>query len=692
MTGKIGIGYEIPSGEPVSIDRSHLIVTGLTQESGKTTTLEKIVKQSVESHESKALVFLTKQDETGFKGQGNAVAPYFKDKVDWEYVVQILETAMKKSMDFKEPWIIKAVQGDYPDIKPADTLQGVWDNIQTLLDNHRDTENSFKLRGMEADVYVSLNAYFEKVVPKIKEANLATELELQKGLNVMDLRHLDREVQALIIGRTTQKVYEDEKNAIEIMPEAWKFLPQSGGSPCKDPVETFVREAAGKDDFLLIDSQDITGVDKQPIKQVKNWILGFQSEKNEVERTRKQMPMPTRQAPGKEEIMQLRIGEFFYCSKSEVKKVYIAPVWIDEIEIEVTQEMVEEAEETLEKLKEEKEEDQQVQNLEMEINVGETYSGQDLAKMIAKRQIHSKHVKDARKAMLDEVEKRDELDSKLVEEEATNNDEDKDKKELKKKLISLEERIETLKQQIDNYEELIEEKDSKIEELQSKEEKEESSSDTVESPLADKSSGIKEKIIGGDSEEDGSEQSEESGMSEKQLEKLKESMLEMEDVKDEITEIVKLYTDELATEEYVDKQVEEIKASSNEPDKVESVQDQILQNFQEKAIKRLMEEIGELNSNQKDLVLFIESKGSNVSSKKALVKGALGWESTGGVINDNIDELVDNGFIRQDNSYNYYPNTKQMVEEELEGYNSDEEVIEDTYQKLLAKISDSSNK
>jgi len=43
---KIKLGYEVGTAEEVSIRLSHLIVTGITELSGKTTTLEALIKRS----------------------------------------------------------------------------------------------------------------------------------------------------------------------------------------------------------------------------------------------------------------------------------------------------------------------------------------------------------------------------------------------------------------------------------------------------------------------------------------------------------------------------------------------------------------------------------------------------------------------------------------------------------------------
>ena len=46
MKENIKLGYEIKTGKVISINPSHLIVTGITQLSGKTTTLEALIKRS----------------------------------------------------------------------------------------------------------------------------------------------------------------------------------------------------------------------------------------------------------------------------------------------------------------------------------------------------------------------------------------------------------------------------------------------------------------------------------------------------------------------------------------------------------------------------------------------------------------------------------------------------------------------
>ena len=66
----IHLGYEVETGNQIQILPSHLIVTGVTQLSGKTTTLEALIHRS----ELKAIVFKTKPGEQGFNEGTHAVA------------------------------------------------------------------------------------------------------------------------------------------------------------------------------------------------------------------------------------------------------------------------------------------------------------------------------------------------------------------------------------------------------------------------------------------------------------------------------------------------------------------------------------------------------------------------------------------------------------------------------------------
>ena len=303
------LGYEVGTGKPVSIPMHHVVVTGLTQLSGKTTTLEALIGRSG----FRGIAFRTKRGEGGFEDARTHI-PYFRQKADWQYNEALLEATMREKMRFERSWIIKVSKG-------ARNLRDVYNNVVHALE---------KAKGLSESVYTNLKAYLEIVLPEIEKGDFAHELDLGEGVTIMDLEGMSDEMQSLVIASTLDRVYEKERDLIVIVPEAWKFAPEGRGNPVKREAEKLIRQGASIRLFLWFDSQDLAGVDKALLKQVDNWILGRQREINEVEHTLAQVPIPRKQRPKPEEVMQLPIGHFFACFDDEVRKVYVRPSWLSE--------------------------------------------------------------------------------------------------------------------------------------------------------------------------------------------------------------------------------------------------------------------------------------------------------------------------------------------------------------------------
>jgi hypothetical protein len=308
-TKRILLGFEIDTAKPVNLPLHHVVAVGMTQLSGKTTTLEALIHRSG----LKALAFKTKRGERGFEG-ARLHSPYFHERADWQYVQGLLEATLRERMRFERSWIIRACKG-------TRNLREVLHNVEHELE---------KARGLSESVYTNLKAYLEIVLPEIEKQYFTSELHLTEGVNVMDLTGLRDEVQGLIIASTIDAIYENDKDVIVVIPEAWKFVPEGRSSPVKHSAERMIRQGAAIGDYLYFDSQDISGVDKALLKQVDNWILGRQREINEVEHTLAQLPIPKKQRPRPEEIMQLQVGQFFACFGDQVRKVYVQPIWLSE--------------------------------------------------------------------------------------------------------------------------------------------------------------------------------------------------------------------------------------------------------------------------------------------------------------------------------------------------------------------------
>lgn len=305
------LGFEVGDGSPVRLRPSHLIVTGITQLSGKTTTLEALINRS----DFRAIAFRTKPGEAGFSA-GKVIPPFFVERSDWQYIESLLEATLKERLKFERSWIIRACKG-------AGSIEEVDKNISELLGKSREGS-------LQHGVYTSLHAYFELVLPQLKHEYFSSELTLHDGVNIMDLEKFSDEVQSLVIRSVLEHVLRNERNTVVIVPEAWKFLPEKRGSPVKYAAEAFIRQGATRGNFLWIDSQDLAGVDKSPLKQVSNWILGLQLERNEVQHTLDQIPLPSSLKPRPEKVMTLKVGHFICCNPTFTKEAYVMPAWLNE--------------------------------------------------------------------------------------------------------------------------------------------------------------------------------------------------------------------------------------------------------------------------------------------------------------------------------------------------------------------------
>jgi len=316
----IHLGYEVGTGKAVEIPLRHLAVTGQTQESGKTTTLEALIYRS----KLRAVAFLTKRGEASFH-RARRILPYFRERCDWQFVRSILEATMRQGMKFQTSWIVKLCEA-------RTSGKEKWPAPKCLADVRRNVSLALETaRGLNESVYTELGAYLDIVLPQIDALPRAGKVELEPGINVMDLTSYSMEMQGLVIRSVLEWVHEREAGVITIIPEAWEFIPQDRGSPVLLAAQLLTRQGAGLKNFVWIDSQDIAGVHKTMLRSVGVWIFGVQREIREVKRTLEHIPVGS-PMPKARDIMTLHKGEFFVCYEERMVKAYVMPYWLPEVE------------------------------------------------------------------------------------------------------------------------------------------------------------------------------------------------------------------------------------------------------------------------------------------------------------------------------------------------------------------------
>lgn len=148
MTDKtIHLGFEVGTGKPVAVPLRNLAITGMTQESGKTTTLEALACRSG----STVLTFITKRGEGSFGSAAqHRVRPYFRDRADWQFVDAIMAAALGEQNKFLRQFLI-------PICRSTRTLREVQDAVRAAMP---------KAHGQKAGAMVQLDEYWTTDFPE----------------------------------------------------------------------------------------------------------------------------------------------------------------------------------------------------------------------------------------------------------------------------------------------------------------------------------------------------------------------------------------------------------------------------------------------------------------------------------------------------------------------------------------------
>jgi len=310
MSQDILLGFEVGTGQPVKIPLHHLAIFGMTQLSGKTTALEALITRSG----LRAIAFITKRGEGGFT-RGIPVPPYYKPRADWQFVEGLINVALGEKVKY-EPGMRWAI---------INVCQGRHDLGEVREAARKKAETS--KREFLKSVFEKLATYLDIVVPELKKWVFSEDLRLVAGVNVMNLSGMLLETQHLVIASTIEHIFQKLAHIVVVVPEAWETLPQSRMTPVKWVAQQFIRKGAAIGNYMFLDSQDIGGIDKTPLRQCDNWLMGRMKEAHEVERILKQ----TLGAKiGAEEIQTLPLGHFYAVVGNRVKKVYVLPAGVPE--------------------------------------------------------------------------------------------------------------------------------------------------------------------------------------------------------------------------------------------------------------------------------------------------------------------------------------------------------------------------
>jgi len=308
--------FEVPSGEPISIEPFHYCIVGQTQFSGKTTLIKRLGEWAVDLG-YKILVFDTKETEADYADFGNEVPVCLRETTDSFVLIGLLESMFRRRLTPYYATLSRLTEG----------AKGFDDIISRAKDLEAKTKSNW-LR----DACRVLYDLLERLQNETAKVTTVPQLRLNNGINRMDINQFSLEAQQLIVKNSFEdalRVY--KRNLVLVIDEAFKFIPQGYSSAATRAIMNVMTQGAKTGLFGWISTQFLATTDKDPLKACAVKFLGTQDHTTEIKHTLDLIP-EVRGKFSPDNIMKLKLGHWILVRKRPmyVGIVYALPWGIPE--------------------------------------------------------------------------------------------------------------------------------------------------------------------------------------------------------------------------------------------------------------------------------------------------------------------------------------------------------------------------
>jgi len=296
---------------PVIIEPNQIFIAGTTG-TGKSELMRRLIAEAEELGMTLLIIDVKKKrDYADFNAD---IRPYIKQQME--------PIVIKDSIETTERYTIKQQFGALIDtVAESET----WQEMLAFTEQEMKTASKWDRKDFKI-----LRYFLKRLIDDYNKFDWSDTLELKKGINVIDVSQMQTQMQQLVVGSIINHVYDNLEGVTIIMDEAHKFVPQGKTTGCSRDVVDYAREGRASENWLWLADQTMAGVEKNVLKQMQYWILGRQTEVNEVEKTVKQIPRAKRLGINADYIQTLGVGEFLVASHEGVTKTYIQPLWVDD--------------------------------------------------------------------------------------------------------------------------------------------------------------------------------------------------------------------------------------------------------------------------------------------------------------------------------------------------------------------------
>ena len=304
------VGFEVNSGREVRIPIFHMLVTGQTQLSGKTTALKTLAKQVAEKG-YKIIVLDSKTNIQDYEGFGQEIPVCLKQTLDSMVLRDLLESINQRKITPMQATLLRILEG-------AKTFEDLVENATKLGEKSRS--------GFVQDACLVLSNLVQRLIIQTKQHPSTSELTLPYKINRMTINDFELQGQQLIAKTVFEEVLMKYQKVIVILDESSKFLPQKYSSACSRAVQLYVTQGAATNDFLWEGTQFLATTSKDSMKVMGVKLLGRQDHDTECQHTIDLIPDEKIKDA---QIMGLKLGQFMLVSEQTVRKVYVCPDYAD---------------------------------------------------------------------------------------------------------------------------------------------------------------------------------------------------------------------------------------------------------------------------------------------------------------------------------------------------------------------------
>ena len=274
-------------GERVSIPVFH---TGIYARSGmgKTTLIKDMIAQAV-AQGYRVLIFDSKATGTEFDGIGKDVPFYLEQSADpdvYRSLIEGVRVGEKGNMEYFRGGFIEICEPE--DRRPAKDFADIGRNLQAKLDDHKRING--RTRSMYREIQRDHNKLMEMLAQYHFDEHPAWLMEdiiedIDRAwapilrMPIHDLPNLS--LQGLVVRSVIEQVLKSCHDMVVVIDEAPNFVNQNQYNPAKLALQRLDAQGRSKKIFGWYTGQTLTGFDKKNMKNLEEWILGGEMERNE---------------------------------------------------------------------------------------------------------------------------------------------------------------------------------------------------------------------------------------------------------------------------------------------------------------------------------------------------------------------------------------------------------------------------